>query len=63
MFCDNNYVSYIELYNFDTKSVKNMSKMFSGCSRLNSINLVDFNMENVLDISNIFQYCSDIQYI
>ena len=41
----------------NTSEVKDMGEMFSGCSRLTSLDLSHFNTQNVTDMSEMFSYC------
>ena len=49
----------LNLFNFNTNNVTNMSFMFSGCSSLKELNLNNFNTNNVTDMSYMFSKCSD----
>ena len=49
----------LNLSNFNTNNVTNMSQMFSWCSSLKEINLSSFNIDNVTDINFMFNGCSD----
>lgn len=44
----------IDLSNFDTSKVTNMSSMFGSMSKLTTLNLSSFNTSKVADISNMF---------
>ena len=44
----------LNLSNFNTNNVNNMSYMFYDCSSLTSLNLSNFNTNNVKDMSEIF---------
>ena len=48
----------INLSNFDTKNVTNMSEMFCDCNNLTSINLSNFDTRNVTDMSEMFKGCN-----
>ena len=48
------------LENLNTSEVTNMSGMFSGCSRLTSLNLSNFNTSAVTDMSYMFYGCSSL---
>ena len=50
----------VNLSNFDTSNVSNMSYMFSGCIRLTSLNISNFNTSNVTDMSYMFGSCSKL---
>ena len=54
-YCDN--LKILDLSNFNTESVKNMSNMFSESSNLTSLNIYNFNTKNVEDMSYMFRYC------
>ena len=47
----------INLSNFNTQNVTNMSNMFSLCLSLTNINLSNFNTQNVIDMSSMFYNC------
>ena len=63
MFCNCSSLQSIDLSNFNTKNVVDMSFMFSGCSSLKALDLRSFNTENVSDMSCMFQSCSSLQDI
>ena len=48
------------LENLNTSAVTNMSEMFSGCSRLTSLNISNFNTSEVTDMSEMFYDCSSL---
>ena len=49
----------LNLSNFNTNNVTNMSRMFSSCSKLTSLNLSIFNTKNVKDMNCMFSGCLD----
>ena len=49
----------IDLSNFNTQNVTDVSFMFSRCSSLKNINLSYFNTQNVTNMSNMFNECSE----
>ena len=51
----------LDLTNFNTAKVTNMSFMFSGCSALTSLDLTNFNTANVTDMSSMFSGCSALK--
>ena len=59
--CDN--LTNINLSNFNTKNVMNMSKMFSNCFKLTNINLSNFNTQNVMNMSGMFSKCNNLTNI
>ena len=54
MFYKCSSLKNIDLSNFNTKNVTNMSYMFWGCSSLNSINLSNFNTNKATDMECMF---------
>ena len=54
------YYKNIDLSNFNTNYVTDMSYMFYGCSVAESINLTNFNTQNVHDMSYMFYNCSGV---
>ena len=54
MFSDCSSLTNINLSNFNTKNVSDMSFMFYGCSSLTNINLSNFNIINVTNMSDMF---------
>ena len=63
MFFGCSSLTNIDLTNFNTNNVKDMSYMFSGCSSLININLLSFNTNNVIDMSYMFNECSSLTNI
>jgi len=49
----------LDLNNFNTNNVTNMSKMFNGCSSLKELNLNNFNTNNVTNMGEMFAGCLD----
>lgn len=49
----------LDVSNFDTQNVKDMSGMFS-CSSLTSLDISNFNTKNVTDMSEMFFWCSSL---
>ena len=56
----NNLKKIVGLANLDTTNVTNMSKMFSDCDSLTSLDLNSFNTANVTDMSGMFQLDSSL---
>ena len=54
MFYDCSSLTSLNLSNFNTNNVTNMSHMFFKCSSLTSLNLSNFNTNNVTDMSHMF---------
>ena len=53
----------LNLSNFKTKDVKDMSYMFMGCSSLAYINLSNFETQNVINMRNLFSFCESLKNI
>ena len=47
----------IDLYNFDTSQVTDMTSMFTNCYSLTSINISSFDTSNVKDLGFLFYHC------
>ena len=47
-------LKHLNLSNFNTDNVTDISYMFFGCSSLTELNLSNFNTDNVTDISFMF---------
>ena len=52
-------VKKLNIYNFNTNNVTNMSHMFYDCSTLKELNLSNFNINNMIDMSRMFFGCPD----
>ena len=62
LFADFTQVKNIEFNNlFDTSRVINMRKMFSGCTRLSTVDVSGFNTQNVTDMSAMFFGCETLR--
>ena len=60
-FCGFEKLTTIEgIENLNTEKVTDMSNMFSGCSRLTSLDLSSFNTAEVTNMSFMFSYCSGL---
>ena len=53
----------LNLSNFNTQNVTNMSWMFSGCESLKDLNLSNFNTQNVTDMFCMFSDCRSLESI
>ena len=49
----------LNLTNFNTNNVTNMSDMFYGCSSLKELNLNNINTNNVTHMEGMFHGCSE----
>ena len=52
----------INLSNFITQNVTNMSNMFYNCNLLTPLNLLNFNTQNVTNMSYMFSECNSLKY-
>ena len=57
MFSGCSSLKELNLNNFNTNNVTNMSDMFYGCSSLKELNLINFNTNNVTNMSWMFSRC------
>ena len=60
MFYECKSLSSLNLSNFNTQNVTDMSDMFRWCESLSSINLSNLNTQNVTNMSFMFEGCSNI---
>ena len=60
MFYNCSYLGVLNLSNFDTSKVRDMSYMFYHCSHLDTLNLSNFNTSKVANMSNMFNKCFDL---
>ena len=58
MFSGCDSLTSIDLSNFNTQNLTNMSYMFSECNSLTDINLSNFNTEIVTNMSYMFSECN-----
>ena len=58
MFCDCYSLTNLNLTNFNTLYVTDMSWMFKGCNSLTNLNLSNFNTQNVTDMIEMFAGCN-----
>ena len=59
MFSECSSLKELNLSNFNTDNVTDMSWMFCGCSSLKELNLSNFNTNNVIYMGSMFKGCSD----
>ena len=59
MFSGCSSLKVLNLNNFNTNNVTDMSSMFNGCSSLKELNLNNFNTNNVTNMSYMFSKCTD----
>ena len=58
MFYGCSSLKKLNLSNFNTNNVTDMSGIFFECKSLKEINLSNFNTKNVTDMHSMFSYCS-----
>ena len=63
MFSECRSLTNINLSNFNTQTVTNMSSKFSLCRCLTKINLFNFNTQNVTNMSYMFYECNALTNI
>ena len=56
---DVHHLMQLNLSNFNTNNVTNMSYMFYRCSSLKELNLSNFNTNNDINMSCMFDGCSN----
>ena len=60
MFYDCYYLTNLNLSNFNTQNITNMSYMFYNCYSLKNLNLPNFNTQNVTNMSRMFNNCKSL---
>ena len=64
MFCKCKELEYLDISNFDTSNVTDVSGMFSGCNKLKEIiGINNFSSNNVINMQGLFQACHNIEYL
>ena len=64
MFQECNELEYLDLSNFNTINVTDMSYLFNKCHKLKKIKGINnFNTINVTDMSGMFQACNELEYL
>ena len=59
IFANDDFTS-LDLSNFDTSAVTNMTSMFSGCSGLTSLDLSNFDTSAVTSMNSMFNGCTSL---
>ena len=54
-------IKELNLNNFNTNNITNMSFMFTGCLSFKELNLNNFNTNNVTNMSFMFHRCSSLK--
>lgn len=62
-FSYNTKVKYLDLSNWDTSNLNNMSQMFYGASNLVSLNISNWNTSKVTQYTTIFRGCGNLKEI
>jgi surface protein len=60
MFRDSTALTTLDLTNFNTSNVTNMSSMFNNCEALTTLDVSDFDTSNVTNMSYMFQNCESL---
>ena len=60
MFCNCSSLKELNLNNFNSNNVTNMSNMFCGCSSLEKLNLNSFNTKKVTNMCSMFKGCASL---
>ena len=63
MFADISNIIEIDLSQFNTSLVKNMSYMFENCKSLKFVNLSNINISSLINIENAFRNCKSLKSI
>ena len=63
IFCDCKSLKYVNLSNFNTQNITDMSSMFRNCESLEDINFSNINTQNVTDMSFMFNNCKSLKSI
>ncbi len=60
MFSGCDTLTELDVSNFDTSNVTNMSSMFNHCETLTELDVSNFDTSNVTDMSGMFCYCETV---
>ena len=60
MFCLCESLTNLDLSNFNTQDVTNMTNMFANCNSLTNLNLSNFNTQNVTNMNDMFSCCNSL---
>ena len=61
IFANDVNIEYIDLSNFDSSGIDDLSEMFSGCNSLKSVNFENFKTENVKTMEKMFFNCINLR--
>ena len=62
MFFNCRSLKELDLSNFNTNNVTNMSYMFNECKSLKELNLINFNTNNVTNMTYMFNQCNSLKW-
>ena len=57
------HVNEIDLSNFNTSEITDMSNMFRSCFSLTYINLTNFDTSKIIDMKSMFEGCSSLEHL
>ena len=60
LFSKCNFLTNIDLSNFNTQNVSDMGGMFYGCKSLKNLNISNFNTQNVTNMNGLFYDCQSL---
>lgn len=63
MFHDCDALTHLNLSNFNTSQITDMSGMFRKCEELTELDLSNFDTSQVIDMSSMFAYCESLTQI
>ena len=55
------FMNSVDLSNFDSSSLKDVSHMFQYCSKLKYINFQNFDTSGVTNMESMFEYCNSLE--
>ena len=61
MFSDCDSLISLDLSNFNTQNITNMTGMFNYCNSLISLNLTNFNTQNITNMAGLFFNCNSLK--
>lgn len=60
LFYHPDYVDKIDVSEYDTSNIVDMSYMFANCSSLKELNVSNFDTRNVVDMYGVFKFCHSL---
>ena len=61
LFMNNKKMKYVDVSNFDTSNLVDMTYMFSECESLESIDVSNFDTSNATDMTQLFKSCKSLK--